>query len=1390
MLPQSPFIRWKRNDGKLPDVVVRRALKSEVEPRQHQANRLNSWSQFSLLLFLLISATVWGIVCTQQLLAQEAAVSTKTETQIDLVLRFQWMCDTPQAMDGEIRSGSGQLTPLNNLSMDACTTGAYWNEQDGKVLKIHPRGVADRLGIDVHYVGSKSDKLDLRLKFENAQDVRVPNSTKVPGSGGEQVVELSLDIASLIDSNEDRIIAGGIRMWVGRTNGDNLRVRLGNGDSLVFSAGEKVPFFISPNNIPLAVNRPLEMRVALMSDTESAQLWQRAFPVSEEMVAQMGQGLAIQLDAGTLTIPETEGVYTLVAKLVPAASGRLVDRIARPEFLNAPDIIAQRAVQFVALEALPPAVDPTPMSEIAKLNLHSRSWLDLGIGTANQQVTLPPGGQIIRKLPIVALGQPHVLVIRYPNKQSLKLGISIRQEDNAGNAVPLGIDSAICDEFNQSSVEQPPNADREHRIVFWPRSREPFVVISNSDPRSEATLTSATIEAGPKRLTGGALATSNGRTAAIYLDKPLIADAFSCDKSVDHLSGVALDDWTTFLQGGQRLVEYVQSTGANGAIVSVMGEGGAIFPSSQLFPTPRYDTGIFFSDGRDPIRKDVVELWMRLFDRAGLRFIPSLEFATPLPQLEQSLSASDVAPGIDWVDSLGRKYVDGLPPRHGLAPYYNLLDPRVGQQVVDIVSEFQQRYSHHRSFRGLGIQLGPQTFLQLPSANWGRDATTLKRFRDDWTTATSASGQQPQSALPSGVNLNSWIDQQGTAAFVSWRSHHVTQLFQKLAKSNADQPVMLLTADFLPPGNTSTSGDALQYGLDWTTLTQTPGILPFRVVRERLLVDAARRIEEDNMNEDFTWDFALSKASLANLPKRNADRTIAQAAAVEGVLPAIDGNVGAARQTQHLDAYSTSTFTHGAGALLFRPPVEQQHSLHFTSALGQPIEQSIVTFSQSLPVGIDYQRRLARLLEGFDPQVIAVGGWTPSFGQEKESMQFLSTFAKLPNIPFADVPAKDAGSSVVRVRQAHTAAGLVVYAINTGPWTVSVDIATDAAAGTPVQRLGNKSESWVIGQKYPTTTNSVQGIATTWGGQLQPGELVALEVLGPSRGVAQWSAAPLDTNALTAQLLTQVEDLKSRVAVLGRPRPFPALTNGSFELGESERVAGWLRAQHPSDCIRLANQSSDGQKSLVMRTDSGASYGTWILSEPLPTPDTGRMAISLKARTLIAPAKLRVAIEGRLRGAAVRHSTELEIPANSEWPAEPFWLRVENLPTSEIQDLRIAIDLITPGEISIDDVKVYDFFLTDRERGELQQQTFVALERLRRGDLTAAARLLDSHWAKYLLALKNPVATGIPQTPVTDSNVSAASAADSQTHSNAPESPTAPATANRWRSWLPEALRF
>ncbi len=124
------------------------------------------------------------------------------------------------------------------------------------------------------------------------------------------------------------------------------------------------------------------------------------------------------------------------------------------------------------------------------------------------------------------------------------------------------------------------------------------------------------------------------RLLAAYYDRPLFPENFSASEALDPWSGRSLDDWVTFYEGGTRLVEYLNYVGYNGLMLSAVADGSTIYPSALLEPTPRYDTGVFFDSAQDPVRKDVLELLFRLFDREGLQLVPALQFAAPLPELE------------------------------------------------------------------------------------------------------------------------------------------------------------------------------------------------------------------------------------------------------------------------------------------------------------------------------------------------------------------------------------------------------------------------------------------------------------------------------------------------------------------------------------------------------------------------------------------------------------------------------------------------------------------------------------------------------------------------------------------------------------------------------------
>ena len=46
---------------------------------------------------------------------------------------------------------------------------------------------------------------------------------------------------------------------------------------------------------------------------------------------------------------------------------------------------------------------------------------------------------------------------------------------------------------------------------------------------------------------------------------------------------------------------------------------------------------------------------------------------------------------------------------------------------VRSLDELEKRYAHHESWHGLALQLGPETYANLPGPNWGFDDVTIGR---------------------------------------------------------------------------------------------------------------------------------------------------------------------------------------------------------------------------------------------------------------------------------------------------------------------------------------------------------------------------------------------------------------------------------------------------------------------------------------------------------------------------------------------------------------------------------------------------------------------------------------------------------------------------------------
>ena len=77
-------------------------------------------------------------------------------------------------------------------------------------------------------------------------------------------------------------------------------------------------------------------------------------------------------------------------------------------------------------------------------------------------------------------------------------------------------------------------------------------------------------------------------------------------------------------------------------------------------------------------------------------------------------------------------------------------------------------------------------------------------------------------------------------------------------------------------------------------------------------------------------------------------------------------------------------------------------------------------------------------------------------------------------------------------------------------------------------------------------------------------------------------------------------------------------------------------------------------------------------------------------------------------------------------------VRIDDLPTRGLTDLRVAIDLMGPGDVWIDDVQVFDRWFDKTERNELLKKIALANFYLGKGEVAQCEQVLRGYWPEFL----------------------------------------------------------
>jgi hypothetical protein len=230
------------------------------------------------------------------------------------------------------------------------------------------------------------------------------------------------------------------------------------------------------------------------------------------------------------------------------------------------------------------------------------------------------------------------------------------------------------------------------------------------------------------------------------------------------------------------------------------------------------------------------------------------------------------------------------------------------------------------------------------------------------------------------------------------------------------------------------------------------------------------------------------------------------------------------------------------------------------------------------------------------------------------------------------------------------------------------------------------------------------------------------------------------------------EAVAKRISRLGRQRaaleipvPLDVLDNPGFELGSAagdgsrpvSGLPGWELLEPRRGSLGLgAGAGPQGGRAAVFSSANGLAT---LRSNPFARPVSGRLSIAawLRIREGDPQPPLRIALEGvqgdreYYRFAAVGGLTGGR-PLTAEW--SQFVLQIDDLPEAGLESLRVRFDLLGPGTVEVDGVRLFDLAFDESQRVQMSRMIAGLEQRLAADDVGGCLVELDGHWSRYLEA--------------------------------------------------------
>jgi len=1213
------------------------------------------------------------------------SIGHSEETTVRLRLAWGSGGEARQRWTGSIAIEGGELSDLQPLGI----------EVDAPVgLRI-----ADERLLVVPQVKRGYDGCDITIQADEEALVRIELQSET--SPDSALIEVTLK-EILQEQLRESLDEQGSFFLAHRAPGDQLRVVLSR-DHLVFNPEERWSLQLEPDLKEVLTAEPALLEIQMHAAGGKEVLWQAGRQIASEDQGKIEFEIECPAEEGayrlTITARTPEGLAT---RFVPGQHG---------------DVLASREVEFVVVDPakkLPVlteswkqvlAIDPANPSWWQRLPSWTQTARISGraaesSGNVRPVVRMTAEGKIVElpaatingepnwqsyTLPVRETGVPHLVELQYPLDQEQQFEISVIEPNAAGQVLRIGGGSGLYSNGESYSVAGEMGS---HRLMFWPRTRSPQLLIVNRHAKTPAqygTIKLLQHDSDGDIASETPIATGTARLVAGYISKPSFAENFGVAEMVDARSGLSVQSWSTFLDGANRLAQYLRYSGNNTVMLSVTADGSALYPSKVLRPSPRYDTGMLASSGQDPLRKDVLEMLLRVFDREGIQIVPTVQLTAPLPALERlRLSTNSQQTGIACIGPRSASWLQENPETSGQAPHYNLLNQQVQAGIREMVAELPQRYGKHKSLAGVAMQLSGEGYGLLPGLAWGLDDTTVAAFTRETGIAIEGDVSarfydRAQQLL--GPHRQKWV---------AWRAQQITQFYAQLAQDIQNKhpgfQLVLTTEDLF-------SGSVLQ-----------------RRVRHSLVEPV--RLSQVLLEHGIDLAQLNAAPALIALPPHRL-------AAGDGLQDrAIDLRINSATEQGELILTGERT-----GSLFHHASLYGQlRSFDQRSPFGPERTQLSLT-NQSLPAGALARRHLIKTLARHDCFTYVEGGESLPLAQPLPTREILRTIQQLPG---PDTPSRTRSKQPVTLRIYRSTDSTTFAVMNESPWSVTVQLPLKTSELCNWRRLGKPQDATENAGQLSTESEA-------WEIELKPYDLQAWQF---DSATVRMGELQVSMPEMVAKSLKQrIEEIESRTGNLNIERPYPQLLNPGFEFGEGDAsLTGWQPRIGAAGTVEVdRKRSHSGARAVRLRSEDRT--GVAVQSNLFPLPETGQLVVSahLKGVEVPADARLYIILEDENNGRVYREYATLgdDRKIDSEWARYEF--PVDDLPLNSASEMHVQFYLTGKAEVLIDDVQLHDLRFNKARRGALVKRVYAAKTALDSGDVTDCLRLVDEYWSRYLV---------------------------------------------------------